>query len=195
MIQKKMHLLAFFSFLYASLFAQTLQIPSGVTYSYTTEEINKKAQTVLTKEFGTEPNRNLFSGMLFIGPKLWTQIKDESVIKSISGGNTTFKLPVRNKRGKIVDYQNLKGKLIQTQNDYESFWKFLQENLIKGEFSFRKLKPMELEYYWSVISFDITEPIYIVTCNNKNYLFDLEEKDGKFSLLWVDAVDEATANE
>lgn len=195
MIQKKMYFMTLFSFLCAMISAQTLQIPSGVTYSYTTEELNKKAQMVLTKEFGANPERNLFSGMLFIGPKLWMQIKDEAVIKSISGGNTTFKLPVRNKRGKIVDYENLKGKLIQGQNDYENFWKFLQENLIKGEFSFRKLKPMELEYYWSVISFDITEPIYIVTCNNRNYLFDLEEKDGKYSLLWVDAVDAATTGE
>jgi len=184
-----------FRFLLALLFiscfvsAQTLVIPAGVTYSYTSEENNTGAKTVLSEELDKTSGLKLFSGTLFIGPKLWKEIKADPVIKTIEGGNTTFRLPVRNARGKVVDYENLKGKLIQNEEDYKKFWSVLNTSLTGAERSFRKLSTKELEYYWSVISWDIVEPIYIMTCNSKNYLFDLDLKDGKYTLQWVDEVD------
>ena len=96
---------------------------------------------------------------------------------------------MRNAKGKVVDYENLKGKLIQNEADYSKLIAALKESMAGGERSFRKLTSQELDYYWSVISWDIEEPIYILTCNAKNYLFDLNVKDGKVLLQWVDAVE------
>lgn len=166
----------------------TINIPTGVTYRYTSEQINEGAKAALNAALASDTSAALFSAMFFIGPRLWKEIKNEPGIKTIEGGNTTFKLPVRNKRGKVVDYENLTGKMIQDERDYRKVFGFLKEAL-SGERSFRKLNPQELDYYWSVISWDIAEPLYIVSAKSKNYLMDLEEKDGTYKLLWVDVVE------
>lgn len=176
-------LLFVFSF---AVFSQTVTVPEGVVYKTTSDQVNQTAQSTLKKELSKESPYALFSGMLLIGPGLWSSVKDTPPVSNIQAGNTTYQVPITNKKGKVVRYEKLSGKLIQKADDYKIFLDFFKTPFESGNFTFRKLNPEELQSYWAVISWDIEEPVYILESDNKRYLFDLEFSDGKYSILWID---------
>ena len=175
-------LLSSFTFLKA----QQIEIPKGVNYKYTSDENNDKAKTLLTKQL-TNPDYSFNSGMLIIGPRLWLRYKEIPVIRDIKAGNTTFQVPVLNKKGKPKETQALKGKLIQTFEDFKIVWSQVVSDYKGANITFRKLTPAELNYYWSIISFDIDEPLLIVEGGKYKLLVNLLPKDLK--IMWLDEVE------
>lgn len=52
--------------------------------------------------------------------------------------------------------------------------------------SIRKLFQPELLYYWSIISFDITEPLLVIETKKRNYILNFMLSNGKLTLFWLD---------
>ena len=184
-----MHRFSFILLLLSSvtlLTAQKIEIPKGVNYKYTSDENNDKAKTMLAKQL-TAPDYSINSGMVIIGPRLWLRYKEIPVIRDIEAGNTTFQVPILDKKGKPKETQLLKGKLVQTPADFKVVWNQVVSDFKGANITFRKLTPTELNYYWSIISFDIDEPLLIVEGGKYKLLVNLLPKDLK--IAWLDEVE------
>ncbi|MET0944252.1 MAG: hypothetical protein ABWY22_02470, partial [Flavobacterium sp.] len=110
---------------------------------------------------------------LIIGPELWKKFKANEKIQKIEGGEIQFH----------VDNVILDGKMSQDMTDSKIIWDEFK-NEVSNQYTIRKANENELKYYWSVISFDIEEPLLIVETKEHNYILNLLKKDLK--LLWLD---------
>ena len=165
--------------------AQKIEVPKGINYKFCSERNNEKAKALLTKQF-TDPDYSFFSGMLIIGPRLWVRYKEIPAIRDITAGNTSFHVPIIDKKGK-KDTQILTGKLVQTRDDFKKVWGQVVTDFKGANITFRKLTPTELNYYWSIISFDIEEPLFIAEGGKYKLLINLQPKDLK--IMWLDEVE------
>jgi hypothetical protein len=93
-------------------------------------------------------------------------------------------IPVLDTLGNVKGMKVAVGKVLQNLNDFKNLWDYFSREC--GEnIKVRKLKPNELSYYWSVISFDIAEPIFIIESESHKYLIDMGEKG---NIIWLDEV-------
>jgi hypothetical protein len=159
-----------------TVFAQQVDIPKGVVYKYCDSSTYEKALKIVTKELTGEPSYELNGPIVFIGPVIWTRYQKIKSLKKIEGGNVTF----------MVDDKQLAGKMTQSVADSKIVLDELRKEIKGKEFKLRKATYKELQYYWSVISFDIEEPLIIVETAEHRYILNILPKD--FKLLWLDEV-------
>jgi hypothetical protein len=163
---------------------ETIVIPKGIVYNYCDPKIVEKAKKLIADNLSENSDYKLLDGPLIIGPELWKRYKDNENIQKIEKGRIQFQ----------VDHLILEGKLSQNNKDSRIIWDELKKEASK-EFIIRKATEDELKYYWSVISFDIDEPLLIIETKEHNYILNLLKKDLK--LLWLDEAPRpaATTNE
>lgn len=182
----KIFKLIIFTFLFVGVsnksFSQdTMNIPNGIVYKKTTEEINKKAEDIIRNELNSSTTTyELFDKIMYIGPILWKRYQNISAINKIQGGNVQFKVPTNNTT--II----MSGKLIQTSNDYKTVWNQVLKDVNGAKLIFRKLNTVELKYYWAIIFYDIEEPVFIVETGKYKFLIQLLKNN--FNLLWLDEI-------
>lgn len=181
---KKLILLTLISFMIATAWSQDVVIPAGVTYKKADDKLNKKAQELMTAELQGEPDYKIFSGSLIIGPSLWARYVKIDELKNIKAGNVTYEVPILDEKGNIKNTQKATGKLIQTKDDYVLLWRYLREDFKGTKLKYRKLTPSEISYYWSMISFDIEEPIFAIDNGKYILLVNFTPKDMK--IFWID---------
>jgi hypothetical protein len=158
-------------------FAQ--DIPKGVVYKKADDKINNNAKNLLQRELKISTTTySLFDKVLYIGPNLWQRYKNIEAIKNIDGGNIQFKVRTDNTT------TTLPGKLIQKKSDYKIIWKTLLSEVNNKKMTFRKLNSTELKYYWTVIFYDIEEPVFIIEVGQYKYLIQLIKSN--FKILWLD---------
>lgn len=157
-------------------FGQTneeITIPKGITYNYCDNELLEQAIKQINNNLTDSKDYSLSQKILIVGPQLWKRYKDIEKLNSIEGGNTQFHL----------DNIILDGKMSQDINDSKKIWNEFRKE-VNGEYKIRKANQKELIYYWSVISFDIDEPLLIVETKNHNYILNILKEDLK--LMWLD---------
>ena len=174
----RIHLLALLALINYSLFAQQpekVDIPKGVVYKYCDSATNEKAKAIIREELSASPSYSLNTGILFIGPVLWARYGKIKPLNDIKGGNMT-----------ILGYkkETSAGKMTQNNSDFKLVWDQLRKEINGADYILRKATAAELKYYWSVISFDIDEPLIIVETKEHNYILDISAKDMKLS--WLD---------
>ncbi len=152
---------------------EEIKIPKGVTYNYCDAKTIEEAKKLISENISDETKFTLTQKLLIVGPQLWNRYKDIKRLNEIEGGNTTFH----------VDNLELKGKMTQDIEDTKKVWDEFRKE-VKGEYKIRKANEEELNYYWSVISFDIDEPLLIVETKEHNYILNISKKDLK--LMWLD---------
>lgn len=156
---------------------EKITIPQGVVYKYSDAPTYEKAKNLILKELSDSQEYSLTGQpMMFIGPVLWKSFKKIKSLKEIPGGNTTL----------LVDDQKLEAKLIQTDEDGRKVWDEFRKAISGKAYELRKATPEELTYYWSVISFDIEEPLIILDTGGEKYIINL--LPGTLKLLWLDQV-------
>lgn len=164
----------------------TVKIPQGVIYKTTTKSINNTAKKLIAAELSTDStNYNLFDSILIVGPILWERYSSIPNIASIKGGNIALKMSFYDSEKQQKNTELVSAKLIQREQDYR---KIIQQiiNDTEGEpLIFRQLNELDLVYYWSVIFFDIEEPVFIVETNGRKFLFDI---NSNFKINWIDEV-------
>lgn len=151
-----------------------IEVPKGVTYNYCDDATLEKSKELITKELTETPTYEMCGRITFVGPVLWTRFQKVKSLSKISGGNVT----------NLVDGKQLPGKMTQRLDDSKLVWDALREEIGKDKFELRLANQKELAYYWSVISFDIDEPLLIVETKAHNYILNLSPKDLK--LVWLD---------
>lgn len=152
---------------------ETINVPKGIVYNYCDPKVLEKARDLVTESI-TDSTKYLVSDkILIVGPQLWMRFKNIPRLSDIEGGRTVFH----------VDKEERIGKVTQRLDDAQKVWDEFRKD-IKGKFTIRKANEDELKYYWSVISFDIDEPLLIVETKEHNYILNLIKKDLK--LMWLD---------
>jgi len=161
--------------------SETITIPKGVNYKYADNKTIEKAKKLITDNLSENANYKLLQANLIIGPELWKRYKHNKNIQNIEKGKVTFH----------VDNLELEGKMSQDINDSKIIWNELRKEITEN-YIIRKANINELRYYWSVISFDIEEPLLIVETQNHNYILNLLKNDLK--LLWLDEAPKMISN-
>jgi hypothetical protein len=152
---------------------ETITIPKGVVYNYSSPKIVEKAKKLISNNLSDINDYKIIQNNLIIGPELWKRYKDNEKIEKIKGGTVQFH----------VDDLILDGKMSQDIPDSKIIWDEFK-NEVSKDYIIRKANEDELKYYWSVISFDIDEPLLIIETKDHNYILNLLKKDLK--LLWLD---------
>jgi hypothetical protein len=164
--------------------AQQIDIPSGIVYKPTSSESNNEAIKILKKEF-TQPSYSLYDKLVYCGPILWSTLKYTPELAAIPGGNITINIPKYDQNGKEISTTPFDGKLIQNKEDFKKIWDELIKSFKNGDFTIRKLKKEELLYYWSVIPYDIEEPIFVIENSKFRIIVDLTKA---LKVQWIDQV-------
>jgi hypothetical protein len=152
---------------------ETIKIPKGVVYNYCDAKVVEEAKKLIADNLSINSDYKILQEYLIIGPELWKRFKDNDNIKKIEQGKVQFH----------VDDLILDGKMCQDLNDSKIIWDEFRKE-VSQDFTIRKATEEELKYYWSVISFDIDEPLLIVETKEHNYILNLIKKDLK--LMWLD---------
>lgn len=172
---RKIILIAFvlISFLSSAQKTETITIPKGVVYNYCNPKVVEKAKKLISDNLSNTNDYKIVQNNLIIGPELWKRFKSNEKIQNIKQGKVQFH----------VDDLVLDGKMSQDINDSKIIWDEFK-NEVTQDYVIRKANEDELKYYWSVISFDIDEPLLIIETKEHNYILNLLKKDLK--LLWLD---------
>jgi hypothetical protein len=165
-------------------------IPNGVNYKKTTDAINESARKKIgTLLAGNATDKDVLGffqqNAVICGPGLWQQIKADPALAKIENGNVTFAVPVLDAQGKTKRIDKLEGKLFQDDADVLAFWKAFPAKDELKDARIRKLTSDELSIYWSMISFDITEPVFIVESKNHRILMQFTSPDN-LRVSWID---------
>jgi hypothetical protein len=153
---------------------EKIEIPKGIAYNYCDSLTFENAKRQIESDLSSSGEYSLISDIMFVGPVLWTRLQKTKELRNIKGGNTTL----------LVDDKKLSAKLIQDIQDSKKVWDEFRKEINGAKFKLRKANPKELQYYWSVISFDIDEPLVIVETDQKRYILNISPKTMK--LLWLD---------
>ena len=174
---------------------EPVQVPKGVTYIPATDQINDAARTLLRERFNAKASdedvRALFEDTLFCGPGLWERIKGEENISKIKQGRLIMKLPVFKPDGRLDHFNTMEGKLFQTHEQVLVFWKALIKQSDLSNLTIRKLNPLELRMFWALISFDISEPVFMLESDKHKFIVQFmnprpDKPDEKLRIMWID---------
>ena len=165
-----------------------IDIPDGVNYTYATDELNAKAKEKIRIAFShTAENQRLqtiFGDRLICGPYLWDQIKSDKTVAEIKQGHVIFQVPVL-EQGKVVRMDRAEGKLFQSEDEIAAFSNAFSNVYHYDEArSIRKLTAQELNLHWSMISWDISEPIFVVESESHKILLSIVADE--LTVLWID---------
>lgn len=164
----------------------TMIIPKGVIYKKAPDPVNKKAKELILVELSAKNlSYSLFDSILIVGPILWEKYSSIPPIAAIKEGNISLKINSYDSIQKKHITEFVSAKLIQRNEDYKIVIQQVIKDLNDKPLKFRKLNELDLFYYWSVIFFDVEEPIYIAEANGRKFLFDL---DTNFKIKWIDEV-------
>lgn len=174
----------------ACLAADDPVVPNGVNYKKTTDDINDSAKKKIEAIFsGKATDREILAffqqNALICGPGLWKQIKADPTLAKMENGNVTFAIPVLDAQGKTQRVDKLQGKVFQDDADVLAFWKALPGKDELKDARIRKLTSEELSTYWAMISFDITEPVFIAESKKHRMLLQFTAPDD-LRVGWID---------
>lgn len=171
-MKRNLTIYLFFSFfLIYSQETEKISIPDGIVYNYVSEVLNEKAQSSIQTAL-TKNDYSFLNKSLMIGPTLWKRFKEKETLKNIPG-DVLFH----------IDDIKADGRMSETIEDSKKIWEEIKKE-VSGDFIFRKANESELKYYWSTISFDIEEPLFILETKDHTYILNFFKKD--LSLFWVD---------
>ncbi len=162
--------------------SQNLSMP-GNWYRRAPDDINRKAKDKLERVLSTKSvdvdTDQLFAGGVVCGPSLWEALSQMKLDSAVSM-DLVMKLP------KVSTRQ---AKFFKTSSQKRAFWNAIIEK-IKGDNSIfvRGATRAEIDYYWATISFNITEPLFIVDIGKSRVLFNFLVKNGEPQIFWMDII-------
>lgn len=153
---------------------EKIDVPKRVVYNYCKPKIYEAAKEIVTRELSNQFEYSLVDRILMVGPVLWTRFGKIEEFSKIEGGDMTL----------LVDKKQLTGKMTQEIEDSKKIWNKVRGEVNGEDFKLRKATYAELDYYWTVISWDIEEPLIIIETSKHRYILNLNPKTMK--LLWLD---------
>jgi hypothetical protein len=183
-------LLVFFLNSHVALAQEEVVVPEGVRYIKASAETNRLAEQKLRKFFSNQTTNEdilnlLNSNPLFCGPFLWEKLRKNKNVSVITTGNVNLEIPVFNENNERIDTEKKEGKVFQSAEEALAFWKAFTATVDLKNYKIRKLNPYELQVYWAMIPFDITEPIFIVESKEYKFLTAFMSPDN-LKIIWID---------
>ncbi len=161
------------------------QVPSGVRYAKAEPKVNAIAEKKLHAIFDKKPTTADYSPIaalpLIIGPNLWGVMKPGFSPKFATAKKVNFIVP------NAKEVQTLEGRMPRTAEQVDLTFgaaSFIAERGSKP--TIRKANKDELQYYWAIISFDITEPVYVIDCGKSRFIFDFEITHGDPHVMFIE---------
>ena len=173
---------------------EAVQVPKGVTYIPAKEQINDAARELLKERFKADATDEdvhaLFDNYLSCGPSLWCDLKDDEGLAKLTNGKLHLVIPIRD-QGRVVRHEILDGKVFQKSDEVLVFWKAFVKRAEFENLKIRKLNPLELRVFWWMISFDITEPVFMMESEKHQYLVMFtppraDRPNEKLKICWID---------
>jgi hypothetical protein len=152
-----------------------VNIPNGVTYHKTSDTNNNDAKKLIIKSIESKESKLIFESTVMIGPNLWQKYLNSKYAQVNIGIELNFKIPI----GKEIITR--KGRIIKKRDEFKSLWEFISVELSGG--NLRVPKEAELEYYWSIIAYEIEEPIFVMENKKNKILFNLTPNENKLVFL------------
>jgi hypothetical protein len=156
------------------------EIPKGIRYIEAGQEQNKNALNSIVKLLKGDPDRHeKLSNMLILGPHIWTYLDAFDIVTSDSlVQRTLFSFP--HKDGTV---QQGEGAVVMGEEMIYSLMIILDVLWVnQPSYEIRKLKPDELNYYWFICSWDLSEPLYYVHTGLREFIFDFDDDGDLFFL-------------
>jgi hypothetical protein len=157
-----------------------IKIPHGIRYKKASPEVNGKAQALIQDCFKSQPYRleALFGSHILCGPKPWADLKTHVALKGMEITSLHIQMPVSEGR-----MQLLQGALFKTPEEVAAFCCAMQDYLKSSDtYTVRRPTGKELEIYWALIFYDITEPIFVA--ENEDHVILLDFGD-ELKVLWI----------
>jgi len=166
---------------------QAFTPPADATwYKRASDEINQKAKAKLehalsVKGADTKADDLLAKGVV-CGPLLWEALKDQA------GKDLQESMPL-NFIMSMPRPATKEGRSFLKAESKQLFWNYFIEK-VKGSSSasVRRASKPEVDYYWSTISFNIEEPLFIVDIGERKVLFNFLVDNGEPKIFWMDIV-------
>ena len=159
------------------------KVPPGVKYKGAPPELNEAAKKLLMAKFSPKATDEevlaMFQQKVICGTGLWAELKGDESLSKIEKGEWVLH----------VDTETLEGKLFQSNGDILLFWKAFTKKVPMGDFKIRRLNENELTVFWSIISFDIEEPVYILEAGKQKILVYFGGEDKTPQIFWIDDLD------
>ena len=156
--------------------ADSVAIPKGVNYKFCSPSVFEEAKTLVQQEISDSVSYKLNDGILFIGPGIWNRYKNIQSLKKISGGTVTI----------MFNNEKFPAKITQDEESFRRIWDHFRKEVSDSNLVLRKPTSKEIQYYWSVISFDIEEPLLIAETQQRRFILNISP--GNMKLLWLDEV-------
>jgi hypothetical protein len=161
--------------------------PANATwYKRAPDEINRKAKSKLEHALSVKAADtmadDIFAKAVVCGPLLWELLKDQA------GRELKESVPI-NFIMRIPRPVTKEGRNFIKSEQKQSFWNYFMEQ-VKGSSSVavRRASKPEIDYYWSTISFDIEEPLYVVDIGERKVIFNFMVDNGEPRIFWMDVV-------
>jgi hypothetical protein len=173
---------------------EPVQVPKGIRYAAAPDEVNDAARQALRERFKADATdedvRALFEDMLFCGPALWRNLKDDEDLSKVKGNKLNLKIPVLKRDGTHDRFDTMEGRIFRNEQVL-IFWKALVKQADFNDLKVRKLNPQELAIFWKMIPFDISEPIFIMESNKHKFLVLFlgptpKKPDRPLKIMWMD---------
>lgn len=166
--------------------------PANATwYKRAPEEINQKAKLKLERALSIKAAatnaEEFLAEAVVCGPLLWEALKDQAGKELDESLRVNFIMSFPRQVTK-------EGRSFVKSGPKQSFWNLFIEK-VKGSSSafVRRASKPEVDYYWSTISFDIEEPLFVVDIGERKVLFNFIVKDGEPKIFWMDIVGNTAA--
>lgn len=154
---------------------EEIRVPRGVVYKYCKPKKYQKIKDLLLKELVmVDPTYSMVKESFFMGPVLWDRLSKVDSLKETKAIKVDL----------YVDNSLLEGRFYNDHSQAKVIWNHIRSEFNGTPMRLRKATPEELVYYWTVINFDIEEPLIIGETPSHKYIFDIDLK--KKSLLWLD---------
>jgi hypothetical protein len=159
------------------------EIPKGVNYKTAPEAVNVAAKSMLENALASDSlPREFFGEVTVCGPMLWKALKPSA---------DKVMLNAKPLIANIQDTEPIvaEAKRILTDDERQSFWRLLWSKYpaLKSA-KIRKAHADEISFYWATIPFDIEEPFFVVETDAERFVAQLQNKNGKTTLFWIDLV-------
>jgi len=157
-------------------------VGSEIVYKTASVEANELAMQTAERLFrSTDPVQlEDLAGRIICGPGLWRMIKDVPIISELDPVGATSVVDAGAGR-----FQEFEGALFQTEEQRTVLIDVVRHILNDTEFQIRKPDERELRVYWSLIPYDIEEPIYILDNGERRLLVDFVVGDESARLFWI----------
>ena|SRR2546421_3554234 len=162
------------------------QIPARVKYHRASEVVNaaaaKRVRLVLAGKLTPDQLTRMSTKVLIVGPGLWDTFKKFTKFDKNTGIPVTFYVPYSN------GVQKREGRGMKTPAQQRAFWAMFLDTLAVDAYQIRKANAKELDYYWTLISYEIQEPLFVAQFNRIRLLFDMGSLDASSKFFVVDVL-------